>query len=232
MTASPTTEAAGSGDGGAPGRRPAPDAARRARRRRVVALAIGVPVVLAAVAYLALQWFRPHVYSGTVLQAPEAAPSMDGLVYATGEPVDLAAFAGDVVLVYFGYTHCPDVCPTTLAMTARALDDLGAGAEDVHVMMVTVDPARDTPDLLDGYVRSFDPSFAAVTGDVADIERVATTYGVYFAEDEVPEGEDPDSYTVTHTASLMGIDTDGHLRVVWPWGVTADDLRTDIDALR
>lgn len=227
--ATSTTEGDATGEAVAPDAGPAPGAPRRRRRGRrwrTVALVLGVPLLVVAVGYLAFQYFKPHLYSGTVMQAPTRAPQMEGLVFADGSAVDLAEFRGDVVLVYFGYTHCPDICPTTLAKAATARQQ-SDDAERVHVMMVSVDPERDDPGSLGQYVESFDPSFLGATGDAADLERVAATYGVFFARGE----EEVDGYAVDHTASLMGIDTDGRLRIVWPTDVTVADLTADLDAL-
>jgi protein SCO1/2 len=182
-------------------------------------------LVAAGGAWIGLQWLTPHPYSGTVMQAPTATPSMDGLLFSDGTPVEIDAFAGDLLLVYFGYTSCPDVCPTTLAQVSAARRRLGGDADRVHLMMISIDPERDPLDELDDYVESFDPSFLGATGELAAIERVAALYGVYFAKGE-PLG---DGYAMDHTATLMGIDGEGRLRIVWP-GVLdverlADDLR-------
>ena len=141
-----------------------PTRAKR-RRWRTLALVVGAPLLVVVLGWVGLQLFRPHLYSGTIMQAPTAAPPMDGLVWADGNPVDLGAFSGDLVLVYFGYTYCPDVCPTTLTQVARALDELGDDAERVHVMMISVDPERDEPAALGDYVRAFDPDFLGATGE-------------------------------------------------------------------
>lgn len=172
--------------------------------------------------------FKPYIFSGTVLQSPSTAPSMSELVLADGSPVDLAAFEGDVILVYFGYTHCPDVCPATLVKAMNARDQLGGDADRVHVMMVSVDPERDTPELVGDYVTSFDPSFIGVTGSREAIDRVTAQYGVFSARGEdLGDGD----YAVDHTASLMGIDTDGHLRILWPTDIAVDNLANDLDEL-
>jgi protein SCO1/2 len=207
-----------------PGARVRPS--RRPRRRRWLTVA-AVVVAGLAVGLVAFRMFRPHLYSGAVMQAPEVAPSMDGLVLTDGTPVDLDAWLGDVVVVYFGYTHCPDICPTTLATLARAMDDLGGDADRVHVVLVTIDPERDTPESLATYVHAFDERFAGATGDLAAVERTASLYGVYFARGDATS----DGYAVDHTATLMGIDTDGHLRIVWPNEVTSEALASDLDAL-
>ena len=199
----------------------------RRHRARTLAVVLGVPVLVAVVVYAGFVLLRPHAYFGTVMQAPTPAPSMEDLVGIDGQPVDLAALRGDLVVLYFGYTFCPDVCPTTLAMAARAREQLGGDADRVHVMMVSVDPERDDVDRVRDYVQAFDPSFLGATGSLADVEQVAATYGVFFAEGE-PLG---DGYAVDHTATLMAIDTEGKLRIVWSPDVTADALADDLREL-
>lgn len=186
----------------------------------------GAPIVAALLVVAGLRLFSPHIYSGTVYKAPTQAPALDGLTYTDGTPVDLASYAGDVVVLFFGYTHCPDVCPTTLVTAAKAVERLDS--DRVHVLMVSVDPGRDDPERLERYVASFNPTFRGVTGDPETLERIATTYGVFFARgDDTSDG----GYNVDHTASLLGIDTDGKLRVVWSTAVPSAALADDLDAL-
>lgn len=196
-----------------------------ARRRRrwlwpILGIVIG-SLLGVAVLYLA----RPHVYSGVVLQSSSPAPTMDGLFYENGDPVDVAALRGDVVFVYFGYTYCPDVCPLTLGTVDDALESLGDDADRVTTMMVTVDPGRDKPEVLADYVANFNDDFRGVWGEEPDIRSVATRYGVTYEYEEA--GADG-SYLVNHTASLLAIDTEGALRIVYPFGVTADELTADL----
>ena len=194
----------------------------------MLAILVGGLLLAALVGWLGLRWITPHPYSGTVMQAPTAAPSMEGLVFTDGSAVDIAAFDGDLLLVYFGYTNCPDVCPTTLSQVAAARRMLGDGAERVQVLLISVDPDRDDLATLDQYVTAFDPDFLAATGEIADLERVASQYGIFFAEGEaVGEGD----YAVDHTATLMGIDTDGHLRIVWPALLDVERLAADLREL-
>jgi protein SCO1/2 len=200
----------------------------RSRRRRSIALVLGAPLLVVLLAWVALQLFRPHIYAGTIMQAPTAAPSMEGLSWSDGTPVDLAEFDGDVVVVFFGYTYCPDVCPTTMSQVDRALDRVGGDTDRIHVMMVSVDPERDEPADVGEYVRAFDPSFRGATGDPDTVARIASTYGVFFARGEE---YDDGNYAVDHSAYLMGIDTEGHLRIVWPADVATDDLADDLAAL-
>ncbi len=200
---------------------------RRPWPRRILA-GVAVIVVVAIVAWLGLRWLTPHPYSGTVMQAPTAAPSMEGLVWDDGTPVDVTELGGELVLVYFGYTSCPDVCPTTMVSVDRALERIGDDVDRVRVLMISIDPARDDPARVGEYVRSFDPAFRGVSGSVEAVERVASTYGIFFAQDEPLEGG---GYTMSHTSTLLGIDPDGHLRIVWPSVLDPDALAADISEL-
>lgn len=205
-----------------------PDTPRRPRRwPRIVAMLLGALLAAALVGWLGLRWITPHPYSGTVMQAPTAAPSMDGLVYSDGTPVDVTAFDGDLLLVFFGYTNCPDVCPTTLSQVAAARRELGGDADRVQLLFVSVDPERDDLASIGDYVTSFDPAFLAATGEPADVDRVASQYGIFFAKGEALD----DGYTVDHTATLMGIDTEGHLRIVWPGVLDVERLAADLREL-
>lgn len=168
--------------------------------------------------------FRPHTYTGTVVRSETPAPSFT-LESAAG-PVSPADFAGDVVVLFFGYTHCPDVCPTTLATLARAMDLLGETADDVHVVFVSVDPARDTPESLADFVSRFDERFVGVTGDPDAVADAAALYGIYY-EAHGTSG----SYLVDHTATVSVLDRDGYLALVFPFGTPADAVAADLAAL-
>jgi protein SCO1/2 len=133
-----------------------------------------------------------------------------------------------VVLVYFGYTNCPDICPTTLARAAEAKRLMGSSGDDLQVLMVSVDPERDTQEALAQYMAFFDDSFLGVTGPVEALDRVATLYGIYVKRNE---GTAESGYTVDHTGTLMAIDPDGYLRVIYPNDVSADALASDLRAL-
>jgi len=130
----------------------------------------------------------------------------------TGKPRTLADFKGKAVVVFFGYTQCPDVCPTTMAELSEALKQLGPdAAKRVQVLFVTVDPERDTPALLGQYVPAFDPSFIGLRpADEAQLKKVTKDFRVYYAK--VP-GKTPGSYTMDHTAASYVFDRDGKLRL-------------------
>jgi protein SCO1/2 len=128
----------------------------------------------------------------------------------SGKTRTLADFRGKVVVVFFGYIHCPDVCPTTLAELKVARDQLGEDGRRVQVVFVSVDPERDTRELLASYVPAFDPSFLGLYGDAAATARVAKEFKVFYQK---APGKTPDSYTVDHTAGSYVFDPQGRLRL-------------------
>ena len=127
-----------------------------------------------------------------------------------GHPRTLADYKGKLVLMFFGYTQCPDVCPTTMADMAQVMQEMGPQAEQVQVLFVTVDPERDTQALLAEYVPAFDKRFVGLYGDAAATARVAKEFKVYYAK---VEGETDGSYTVDHTAGTYVFDRDGKIRL-------------------
>ena len=203
-----------------------PTPARRSPRRLLAVVVVAVTGLV--VGYGAVEWLRPHTFSGTVLQSPTAAPPLTGLTVHTGEPADLSEFRGQVVLLYFGYTNCPDICPATLSNAARAIDAMGPAGEDVELLMVTVDPARDDPRTLGDYVGHFHPRFLGVHGSEEELRTAASQYGVVFRK---AEGSGATGYLVDHTVSLMAIDPEGFLRVVYPVDVPPSELAADLEEL-
>jgi protein SCO1 len=144
----------------------------------------------------------------------------------TGKPRRLEDWRGKAVVLVFGFTHCPDVCPTTLADIALALKELGPDAERVQVLMVSVDPERDTPQALAKYVSAFDPRFVALRGDLQATRKAAQEFKVYFEKRK--QGE---SYTVDHSAQSYVIDPQGKLRLLVRHDRIAQDLAPDLRAL-
>ncbi|MFY7864976.1 MAG: SCO family protein [Roseateles sp.] len=145
-----------------------------------------------------------------------------------GRSRSLSEFKGKVVVVFFGFTQCPDVCPTTLAELAEVKRSLGAEGERVQGVFVTVDPERDTTTLLKAYVDSFDPSFVALRGSEEQTKAAAKEFKVYYAK--VP-GKTPESYTMDHTAASFIFDTQGRVRVFSRYGSGASALANDIKLL-
>ncbi|HNB53416.1 MAG TPA: SCO family protein [Anaerolineales bacterium] len=161
------------------------------------------------------------------MQAPELAPNFSLTDY-TGSPTSLKRFDGKLIILYFGYTNCPDVCPASLGVLSQALKLLGKKADKVQVLFITVDPARDTAERLVTYLTHFNPNFIGLTGSPEEIAQVASLYGVYF---EAQPSESKGIYWMDHTASTMVIDQEGRLKLVWPFGVTAEDVASDLRML-
>lgn len=202
---------------------------KRLNLKRILVAGGLIAILLFGVGRLVGGSVTPHLYTGTVLQDSSPAPALDGLAFSDGTPADLTAFEDELVLLYFGYANCPDVCPTALADASTALRQLDSSErERVNLVMITVDPDRDTQPELQRYVEFFDPEFQSLSGTREDIDRAASQYGVFY---EIGEGTAETGYLVDHTATMLGIDGGGSLRVVWPPTVTPSQLREDIKEL-
>ena len=171
-----------------------------------LALAAGLTVPLAGCDKLAA---KAPSFQNTDVTGLEYARDF-ALTDHTGKPRTLADFRGKVVVMFFGYTQCPDVCPTTMAEMANVMQQLGPQADQVQVLFVTVDPARDTQALLAQYVPAFDPRFVGLYGNAEATARVAKEFKVFYAK--VP-GSTPETYTIDHTAGSYIFDRSGKLRL-------------------
>lgn len=179
---------------------------------------------LALVVWLLLARFWPYRYHGLMLEP--AKPVADfTLVGPNNQPVKLSDFRGKLTALYFGYTFCPDVCPTTLAELAQGMQRMGRRAAQVQVIMITVDPARDTPEVLAQYMANFDARFIGLSGTPEQIAAAATPLGIYY---EQHEGTAATGYLVDHTASVAVIDQNGYLRLVYPFGTPGEDIASDL----
>lgn len=168
---------------------------------------------------------QPDGLRAGVLDPVHAAPEF-ALQGSDGSAVSLARYRGKVVLLTFGFTHCAAVCPTTLATLAQARAQLGADAERVQVVYVTVDPERDSAAHMREYLAAFDPTFVGATGAPEVLAAVREAYGVT----AVREGSGPD-YAMAHTSSIFLIDPAGKLRAVMPFGHEAADFAHDAGLL-
>ena len=181
--------------------------------------------VMAVVLGLAVGYyfFRPHTFHGTVIQSPE--PSYNFTLTSSSGDVSLTDYRGKLVVMYFGYTFCPDICPATLANVGQALRDLGSRADDIQVIMVSLDPERDTPEKLSDYVDQFHPSMIGITGTKEKLDEVASLYGIFYQK---AEGSDATGYLIDHTATLLVLDREGYLKLVFPFGVTSQEIADDL----
>lgn len=157
---------------------------------------------------------------------PDAPPAVGfNLTDHTGQPRRLADHRGQPVLLFFGFTHCPDVCPLTLVRLGRVLQSMGSRGNDVRVLLVTVDPERDTPAVLANYVRQFGPQVTGLTGEAEVLRQIRAQYGAYA---EHGGGEHAD---MMHTNAVYGIDRAGRLRVLIAPDGPEEQMRDDIGTL-
>ena len=131
-------------------------------------------------------------------------------------------------MIFFGYTHCPDVCPVTLSEFKQIKQQLRDKASGVEFVFITVDPERDTPDVLARYVPSFDPSFIGLTGSAAELQSVYKSYGVY-AQKQEDDGQG--NYSMDHTARTYLVDQQGNWRLTYPFGIEVSQVVDDLDHL-
>ncbi|MCC2595941.1 SCO family protein [Pusillimonas sp. MFBS29] len=150
------------------------------------------------------------------------------MVDGSGQERTLASYKGKVVLVFFGFTQCPDVCPTAMAELAQTMELLGEDADKVQVLMISVDPERDTPEILSAYVSAFDPRFVGLTGTPEQLSTTAKSFKAYYAK---APGPTPDQYTMDHASSFYLIDAEGEARALISGNASADDIASDIRQL-
>lgn len=150
------------------------------------------------------------------------------LTDAAGKKRTLADFRGKLVVVFFGFAQCPDVCPTTLSDYAQVKQKLGADGDKLQVIFVTVDPERDTPQVLAAYVPNFDPSFIGLTGTVDEINAAAREFKVFYQK--VP-GKTETSYTIDHTAGSYVFDREGRIRLFVKHAAPVDSIVADLKKL-
>ncbi len=187
--------------------------------------------------------FNAVLLTGFLLTACESKPVFNALditgiqgygsdfqlIDHTGKSRTMADFRGKVVVMFFGFTFCPDVCPTTLSDMRQVAQRLGKDADRLQVLFVTVDPRRDTQELLAKYVPAFNSTFLGLYGDQAAIDKVAKDFKIVH---QIQEGKTPESYTIAHTAASLVFDRQGRLRLFVSYGMEVDKLTADIKILQ
>lgn len=185
------------------------------------------PVAWALAFAVALCGCAPEKFRSTDITGANFAREIQ-LTGHDGAPRTLADFRGKVVVLFFGYTQCPDICPTTLAQFAEALKQLGKDADRVQVLFVTVDPERDTQELLSRYVPAFDRRFLGLYGDAQATARTAKEFRVIYQKQP---GKTPESYTVDHSAGTFVYDRSGRIRLFVRHDRPVADLVHDVKLL-
>lgn len=198
------------------------------KNKRILATALGL-VALVALGVTAFQiWEKQNAFRGSeIAPAQAAAPirlqRLDGSVY------DLAAQRGRVAVLYFGFTHCPDYCPGTLAKFQQVVTRMGEAASQVDFVFITADPERDTPAVADEYARHFNPAFIGLSGTEDELTPIWQAY--YVGRLIVPMPESVLAYTVQHSTRSYVIDKQGNLRLTFPFEMQAADMAHDLQLL-
>ncbi|MCX6047366.1 MAG: SCO family protein [Chloroflexi bacterium] len=187
--------------------------------------AAGLTVVLVICLVGGLWWLRSHEFRGILLQSPEPAADF-ALTASTGSVAHLSDFRGKVVLLFFGYTACVDVCPLRLAELMQTMNLLGKKAENVQVLFVTIDPLHDTTERLRRYVTAFDPAFLGMTGSPAAINAITTQFGVFYDQPATTG-----SQAIGHTSTVTVIDKAGYVRLIFPSGLPPEEMAEDLSYL-
>ena len=191
-------------------------------RRRLLLTAAAA----AAVALAACSQGKP-AFSGIDITGADYASGFD-LLDQNGQRRTLADFKGKVVVVFFGFTQCPDVCPTALAELATVKQQLGADGDKLQGIFITVDPERDTAELLKAYIANFDPSFVALVPPLEQLPAVAKAFKIYYKK---VEGKTPTSYTMDHSAGSYVFDGSGRVRLYHRYGSPVEGLLKDVQLL-
>ena len=171
--------------------------------------------------------FGGYEFKGGQLDPPLPVPDFE-LMSTTGEPFHLSDTAGRLTLVYFGYTFCPDVCPLTMADVKQALAEMDH-PEQVNVVFISVDPERDTPEVLARYLQAFGSDFIGLTDDFEKTQDVMGAFGAYAEKEDVSDSAA--GYLVSHTSRLYLLDPQGEIILTYPFGFEPDDLRADLEYL-
>ena len=203
--------------------------------RRTLAIVAGLAVLVlvaggAAFAF-ALQGrgdADTYEFKGGYWKPPRPAADL-ALTDQHGQPFSLEDHRGKVILLYFGYTYCPDFCPTTLTDFLQVKQDLGDRADEVEVVFVSVDPARDTPERMGEFLDFFDPSFIGLTGSEDQLRPIERDYAIQVSVDPATPGSS--YYLVNHSTSLYAIDQAGNLRLTWSYGTSPADITADVTYL-
>ncbi|RCK74377.1 MAG: Cytochrome oxidase biogenesis protein Sco1/SenC/PrrC, putative copper metallochaperone [Anaerolineae bacterium] len=181
---------------------------------------IGLLLLLLGVGFV----LRPYTYRGTSIEPP--LPMADfRLVDQHGAEFRLSDLKGKLVLVFFGYTYCPDVCPITLAEFKQVKENLAQQADKVQFVFITVDPQRDSPEVLAKHLQNFDPQFIGLTGAEEDLAKVWKQFGAYR---EIRQVEGSQNYLVDHTARIYVLDAEQNLILTYPYDIGARILLEDI----
>lgn len=190
-----------------------------------------VYVILAIIAILVgaalYEFTRPVTYYGTRIQPPKPMP--DFTLQSAKGPVALSSFRGKYVVMYFGYTFCPDICPATSAALRAALSQLNGQDAQVQVLFISVDTKRDTPERLFTYLQNFRPDFIGLVGTEAQTDQVTRDFGIFYTLN--PPDPATGTYSVDHSANILVLDRQGALVMTWAYDQQPDEMASDLRIL-
>jgi protein SCO1/2 len=190
-------------------------------------------IILAVAALIAVAGLAGRHYWSMIAGTPADGAAIGGpftLVDGDGRTVTDADYRDHPLLVYFGYTYCPDVCPTTLTTIAEALDLLGGKGKDIVVLFITIDPERDRPEAMKDYVKAFHPQIVGLTGTPQQVAAAARAYRVYYAKVQ-QDPKDPEDYLMDHSAYAYLMGRDGKYLTHFPHGISPQDMANQIAKL-
>lgn len=196
--------------------------------RRIIWVGIASFLLVGFALALSLLLSKPANFRGTAFVEPFPPAADFELTNANGDTFRLSDQRDKIVLLFFGYTSCPDVCPTTLAELNLALNQIPEKTDQVRVVFVSVDPERDTPQIVQAYASRFNSSFIGLSGSLDELEKIWQEYGVFR---EISESESAAGIIINHTARVTLIDKDGNMRLSYGFGTPVDDIVHDLDLL-
>lgn len=188
-----------------------------------VILAVVVILLVAAI----YEFTKPVTYYGSHIEPPKVMP--DFTLPSVNGPVTLSSFRGKYVVIYFGYTSCPDICPATSAALKAALSQLNGQDAQVQVIFISVDYKRDTPEKLSNYMQNFRPDFIGLVGSQAETDQVTKDFGIFY-QLGAPDPE-TGAYTVDHTANILVLDRLGRLALLWAYDQQPNEMAADLRIL-
>ncbi|MBV6391178.1 MAG: hypothetical protein KPEEDBHJ_00386 [Anaerolineales bacterium] len=186
-----------------------------------------VTVVIGLTMLVEVVFRKPYSFHGTIINPP--LPVTDFTLQTSNEEVfRLSDQKGKIILLFFGYTSCPDVCPVTLATFKQVYDNLGEDAQQVRFVMITADPDRDTPDKVAEYAARFNPEFIGLSGDMTALDSIWKELGVFVEKQETGSAA---GYLVSHTSSVYVLNQSGNLLMTFPYGTIAIEMTDDLNEL-
>jgi protein SCO1 len=195
--------------------------------KKILWVGITSLMVIVIAIFMTVLFTKSDRFRGTSYTEPYPPAANFALARPNGDSFRLSDQRGRIVLLFFGYTFCPDVCPATLAELNMALNEIPEKAASVQVVFVSVDPDRDTPQITQEYVSRFNSTFIGLSGSISDLEPIWQEYGIFR---EIIKSA-TDVITVTHTARVVLIDKDGNMRLSYPFGTPVEDIVYDLNLI-